>query len=102
MFWLISICKFSSQSDRYGKTRSKIFRENVDFLDLVFVMPGSLIYNTVATCIYLITLITDGIYIYLCPARDYCSFTSRKLKKRDILCCKGYALCINLSSILSL
>ena len=66
MFWLISICKFSSQRDRYGKTRSKIFRENVDFLDLVFVMPG--IYNTVATCIYLITLITDDIFIYLCPA----------------------------------
>ena len=68
MFWLISVCKFNSQSDRYGKTRSKIFRENVDFLDLVFVMPGSLIYNTVATCIYLMTLITDDIFIYLCPA----------------------------------
>ena len=80
MFWLISICKFSSQSDRYGKTRSKIFRENVDFLDVVFVMPGSLIYNTVATCIYLITLITDDIFIFARPRQRLLQLYFEKAK----------------------
>ena len=86
MFWLISICKFSCQSDRYGKTRSKIFRENVDFLDLVFVMPGSLIYNTVAACIYLITLITDDIFIYLCPASLFALILSSILSLEHARC----------------
>ena len=94
MFWLISICKLSSQSDRYGTTRSEIFRENVDYLNLVFVMPASLILKVLFQHALILSRMT---YLSLPRlARDCRNFISRELKVgfRNILCFKCYAPCI--------
>jgi len=80
----------SSQNVRPGRTRSEMFRENVNYLHFIDAGPGILI-NTVARCIVLSRIILVRLrqrlfQLYYEKAESWF--------QRDILCCKGYASCI--------